>query len=248
MPQIRIQTFFGDVIDLMRTRGNIVSITNTPSTDEYVIEVDSLGSLIVENFVWIGSTLYQIRSIDIGTPSFTVKSNSAPVGTYYKTGAPFYLHGRFIAIDSELRQIQNGYAKYPLIYLAENFTSTKDFNPVNQVGETAQCSFFFMNVAKFEDWLTEDHYDNVIDQMDLLADDFISRLKSNPFIQYGAFSVEDRIRHPKWGLTLEFKGGSQNLFSDNLSGVEVRINVPVRKLINDCTKYEDWKTKVGLND
>jgi len=247
MSQIRIQTFFGDIIDLMRTRVNIISITNTPSTDEFVVVISSLGSLIVENFVWIGSTLYQIRSIDIGTSSFTVKSGSLPVGTFYKTGAPYYLHGRFIAIDSELNQIQNGFAKYPLIYLAENFTSTKDLNPVNQVGETAQCSFFFMNSANYEDFLTVDHYDQVIDDMDLLANDFISLLKSNPFVQYAAMSIEDRIRHPKWGLIVESKGSSRNLFSDNLSGVEVRINVPIRKMINDCNNYEDWKTKVGLN-
>lgn len=247
MADIEITDFFGDVIDLMRSRGTIVSITNTPSTDEYVVVVDSLGNLIVENFIYIGSTLYQIRSIDSDTPSFTVKSKTLPVGTEYKTGAPYYLHGRFIAIDSQLNQIQNGYAKYPLIYLAENFTSTFDENPINNVGETAQCSFFFMNPAKYEDWLTVDHYENVIKSMKVLAKEFIALLKANSFIQYNEFSNEDFIRHPKWGLTIEGKGSPKNLFSDNLSGVEVRMNVPVLKSINDCHKYERWKIKKGIS-
>jgi hypothetical protein len=247
MAEIEITDFFGDVIDLMRTRGGIVSITNTPSTEEYVVVVGSLGTLIVENFVWIGTTLYQIRAIDTIAPSFTVKSNALPVGTIWKTGAPYYLHGRFIAIDSQLNQIQNGYAKYPLIYLAENFTSTIDRDPINNVGETAQCSFFFMKPAKYEDWLTVDHYENVIKAMKVLANQFIDLLKANQFIQYDEFTTDDFIRHPKWGLTIEGKGSPKNLFSDNLSGIEVRMNVPILKSINDCHKYEKWKTKKGIS-
>lgn len=244
---IRITDFIGDIIDLMRQRGTIVSITNTPGTEDYVIVVDSLLDLVVENYVYIGAVEYQVRSIDTLTPSFTVSASAAPVGTAFKTAYPFYFHGRFIAIDSELRQIQNSYHKYPIIYLAESFDSTDDIDPKNQVGQTVYCSIFIMDTADYTNYLTEDHYEYVIDRMDVLGTAFVNLLKKNRFIQYDAFSEDDRKRHPKWGLEITNKGAESSLFIDNLSGIELRLTIPIRKAINYCGKYAKWKTKNNIS-
>lgn len=247
MADIRITSFIGDLVDLLRQRADIIAITN-PSTGVYVVEVSSLLNLTVGKIVTIGGVNYKVTAIDANTPSFTVRSTSAPAGTQYKTGYPFWLHGRFLAADLELKHQADANRKYPIIYLAENYNTEENLDPTQQVGETVTCSIFIMAPANFADWNTVQHYSNVIDAMDTIGNDFITLIKSNPFIQYKEFEQLERIRHPKWGLIREYKGGSDNIFTDNLSGIEMRLSIPIRKAINHCSKYDAWRTKNGISE
>jgi hypothetical protein len=248
MAEPRITDFIGDIIDSLRKRASIISITNIPTTTNYVCVVSDLLDLVIGNTVFIGGVEYTIDAIDIGTPSFTVSANSLPVGTEYKTGYPYYFHGTYLAIDNELKKITNSQKKYPIIYFAETFSDRENLNPLSQIGDTVTSAMYFMTSANFRDWLTEDHYDFVIDEIDELVTKFIAKLKSNSFIQYNELEEIERVRHAKWGLYVENKGHTTNLFTDNLSGVELRLTIPLRKKFNPC-KYEniDFRNCAGVN-
>ena len=215
MADVKFIDFIGDIVDSIRQRASIVSITNTPSTTNYVVVVTDLLDLSVEKMVSIGGVEYQITAINTLTPSFTVSASVAPVGTEFKTSYPFYIHGRFIAANNELNQVNNAFKKYPLIYLAENYSTRENLDPNLQVGDNVSCSIFIMNSAKYEDWTTEQHYQYAIDEMDSIANSFIDKIKSNQFVQYREFSELERIRWPKWGLEVTNKGTTTNLFDDN---------------------------------
>ena len=239
MADVKFIDFIGDIVDSIRQGASIISITNTPSTNNYVVVVTDLLDLAVGKMVSIGGVEYQITEINTLTPSFTVSALVAPVGTQLNTLYPFYIHGRFIAANNELNQIQNSLRKYPLIYLAENYSTRENLDPNLQIGDNVSCSIFIMNSSNYEDFTTEEHYTYTIDAMDSIANSFIDKLKTNQFVQYREFSELERIRHTKWGLEVTNKGTTTNLFDDNLSGVELRLQIPIRKSINHCGKYNN---------
>jgi hypothetical protein len=201
--------------------------------------VTDLLDLTVGKMVSIGGVEYQITAINTLTPSFTVSASVAPVGTQFKASYPFYIHGRFIAANNELNQISNSLRKYPLIYLAENYSTRENLDPNLQIGDNVSCSIFIMNSSNYEDFTTDEHYTYTIDAMDSIANSFIDKLKTNQFVQYREFSELERIRHTKWGLEVTNKGTTTNLFDDNLSGVELRLQIPIRKSINHCGRYNN---------
>ena len=239
MADVKFIDFIGDIVDSIRQGASIISITNTPSTTNYVVVVTDLLDLTVGKMVSIGGVEYQITAINTLTPSFTVSSSVAPVGTQFNASYPFYIHGRFIAANNELNQIQNSLRKYPLIYLAENYSTRENLDPNLQIGDNVSCSIFIMNSSNYEDFTTEEHYTYTIDAMDSIANSFIDKLKTNQFVQYREFSELERIRHTKWGLEVTNKGTTTNLFDDNLSGVELRLQIPIRKSINHCGRYNN---------
>ncbi len=250
MAEVRVTTFFSDIMDSLRERAAIISITVVPSSTDYVVVVDSLLSLVVGEYIEIGGVSYKITVITPGDPSVTIDAEglAVPSGTEYKTSYPYFLHGRFIAINNVVRQIPDSFKKYPIAYLPENFTIREDIDKKNQVGDTVSCTFFFMAPADYTNWLTEDHYDNVIDAMNDLATKFINKLKTNEFIIHDDFVVLDRINWPKWGIEIINKGVSSYLFDDNLSGVEIRLEVPIKKSINHCGRYNniDFRSCAGV--
>jgi hypothetical protein len=239
MADVKFIDFIGDIVDSIRQGASIISITNTPSTNNYVVVVTDLLDLAVGKMVSIGGVEYQITEINTLTPSFTVSALVAPVGTQLNTSYPFYIHGRFIAANNELNQISNSLRKYPLIYLAENYSTRENLDPNLQIGDNVSCSIFIMNSSNYEDFTTEEHYTYTIDAMDSIANSFIDKLKTNQFVQYREFSELERIRHTKWGLEVTNKGTTTNLFDDNLSGVELRLQIPIRKSINHCGRYNN---------
>ena len=238
MANTRFIDFIGDIVDTLRQRASIIGITN-PTGTTYVVEVSDLLDLVVNNTVFIGGVEYTIKETDSLNSTFTVVSATAPVGTEYKTGYPYYYHGTFIATDNELKKKNKGLSKYPIIYLAETYSDRENLDPMVQIGDTYNCSIFVMNSANYRDDLTDGLYTNVIDPMDALATLFIAKIKANPFVQYKEFSELERIRYAKWGLFVETKGGTANLFTDNLGGVELRLEIPLRKSINGCGRYAD---------
>jgi hypothetical protein len=239
MADVKFIDFIGDIVDSIRQGASIISITNTPSTTNYVVVVTDLLDLTVGKMVSIGGVEYQITAINTLTPSFTVSASVAPVGTQFKASYPFYIHGRFIAANNELNQISNSLRKYPLIYLAENYSTRENLDPNLQIGDNVSCSIFIMNSSNYEDFTTDEHYTYTIDAMDSIANSFIDKLKTNQFVQYREFSELERIRHTKWGLEVTNKGTTTNLFDDNLSGVELRLQIPIRKSINHCGRYNN---------
>jgi hypothetical protein len=239
MADVKFIDFIGDIVDSIRQGASIISITNTPSTTNYVVVVTDLLDLTVGKMVSIGGVEYQITAINTLTPSFTVSAAVAPVGTQFSASYPFYIHGRFIAANNELNQISNSLRKYPLIYLAENYSTRENLDPNLQIGDNVSCSIFIMNSSNYEDFTTDEHYTYTIDAMDSIANSFIDKLKTNQFVQYREFSELERIRHTKWGLEVTNKGTTTNLFDDNLSGVELRLQIPIRKSINHCGRYNN---------
>jgi hypothetical protein len=86
-----------------------------------------------------------------------------------------------------------------------------------------------MGPADFQNWNTDDHYSNAIIPMRNLCFAFIEEV-NNSFM-FSDFTDYNLINHVKFGVFTDNKGHTNNFFNENLSGVEMRVTLPVYKNI-----------------
>ena len=169
---------------------------------------------------------YNITKLDYGK-SITVKGKKKPEVTEFEVYPPIYFHGKAIDTNAELDMFDDKDDITPLTYLTEIYTDR--FYPNDEsVERTVDIRMFFLTTANYEDWLTNDHYSNVIKPMRNLTYNFINVLEKSKII--GKFaSYYDLTNHAKFGIFLLRKGAAKRIFDDNYSGVEFSIRLPILK-------------------
>jgi hypothetical protein len=181
------------------------------------------------SYVSIDSVNYRVVGI-VNNESITIKAGAQPPQTEVIISAPKYFNGTRPAVNEELSQINQESDKLPLVYLFEIITETYNNNDELQLERESALRLFFLGPANFESWKTVDHYDNAIIPMTNLALAFIDYLNNNEcdFQRVDNYSL---INHAKFGVFTDNKGHTNNFFNENLSGVEMRITLPINKSI-----------------
>ena len=155
------------------------------------------------------------------------------------SGAPYYYHGTPIEINNILSKLRKGKSKFPAVLLYEPITMGENDDRMSNVGATPQLEIYFMNDwAGQQKWDTDDHYTNIIDDMDALKREFIKSLKKNKNV----LEVSDytTIRHAKYGLFFNNEGYKTQVFNDMLSGVQLNITVEIDKIIDGCNLFDEY--------
>jgi hypothetical protein len=232
---MRFTDFIADVVDNIRQR-----VTATAFTDNgdgtFTVSVPGLMDLEAGSFVIIDGTEYKVISIDSNNSTFDIEATAAPGDYVVKCAHPYYLHGTALAVDAELRQTFNGWKKYPLVFLNESINRREDASETAQVRETYSARLFFCALGDYENMLTEDFYDEIIDPLNIYVDNFITTLKFSGSVFWKQVGTFDRIDHPKWGLEIVDKGKTTNIFNDKLSAVELVMDIPMSRAWSPC-KY-----------
>ena len=155
------------------------------------------------------------------------------------SGAPYYFHGTPIEINNILTKVRKGRSKFPAIFLFEPITMNENDDRMSNVGASPVLRLYFMNDWKGQQqWDTDDHYTNIIDDMDSLKREFIKKLKQNEYVV--DVSTYTTVRHAKWGLFINNEGNKQQVFNDMLSGVELNITVDIDKIIDGCNLFDEY--------
>lgn len=147
----------------------------------------------------------------------------------YTIQNPFYRYGTVLEVDNELYQVRHTLDKYPLIYLHDRFTQSEDYSEDGNGNVTANLRFFFMDNYNENDWTKQDHYTNVIKPMHNLKNWFIKLLRDDPKIDN--LSNADITSYVKFGTYTDNTGSINNLMSDYITAIEVRLDV---QFINCC--------------
>jgi hypothetical protein len=172
---------------------------------------------------------YVATSVDTSLKTITYPSLIAPIiGDKIYASVPFYFHGTPIATGNEIQRILETANKLPMIYLLEIITDEFDRDPESSIERTSTVSLFFLDEANFADWDTDQHYSEAIIPMMNYAISFIDYLDESSNI--GVLGNVSLTYHAKFGLNIRTNSGHiQNLFPENLSGVQVRITLPILK-------------------
>ena len=89
--------------------------------------------------------------------------------------SPFYFHGTPYATNTHIALMANKKLdRTPFIYLMEIIRERFDNKVDSLIDRTAELNLFFLDDADSGNWLTDDHYTNVIDRLRKLSDYFIS--------------------------------------------------------------------------
>ena len=189
----------------------------------YTIETCGIYYLQTGFTIIINSVDYTVSNIT-GNTILVIGSVLPPVQNF-TLYAPYFFHGTVTQTNVELTSVEDAALKTPMVYLYETLKE-KVLDPMESPVEfEAEVRLFFLTQANFADWKTADYYGEAIKPMSILADLFKKALDTA--IGIGLLGDADRVSHTKFGVHINDKGYEKFLFNDHLSGVEVRMNIPI---------------------
>lgn len=227
-----VEQLIGSVIAKMRAKrsGTITNITQNGK--EYTIETANTFDLMVGNYVTINGNSVIITAV-VENVSFTVKSSTSLIGaTDWVANYPLFVYGDPIDMNAELNAGNNDQdTKYPSVIMFE-IKRTRGFRDLNSAyDQVPRIRLFFMDQANYEDSDIDQLYD-VVDRMECLAYEFMDCLDVTPHVF--AQDIEfDLNKHSKWGVRVirDRKANAETIFDNNLSGVELIIDLPIAKTL-----------------
>lgn len=239
-----------DIVDEL-----VTSLVSKVAIDSIVVNGDNTYTITTENT----SYLFPNMSFDIaGTPykvlntttypfdynsKFTIEGLVDITGTLEIVLNPLhYFHGTAIETVGELSRINISTDKFPMVYLLE--TVDDDFNNDDnlRLDRTSNLRLFFLSETDENQWDTDQHYKYSIIPMRNVVYSFIEHLESIALIaELGKFNA---INHAKFGVNVSEQGHTKRIFKDQLSGVELRINLPILKA--KCNSSDMFKPVIPV--
>ena len=203
----------------------IISIdTITDLTGSYQIDTTDTKYAHPPKTIDIGGNDYKITSFT-QDQNLIVTGDSLPVATEITLPIPKYWHGTLIATNVERANIPNQSNETPFVYFAETFT--EDYNGMDSGLVDIPIQLFFLDESRYDQYETGSFYSDIINPMRALCEDTINRMYKDKNIQF----IDDiRItNNTKFATFIADRGLEQNLFSEELTGVELRCTLRVRQ-------------------
>jgi hypothetical protein len=178
----------------------------------------------------IGPDTYTIESLDPDNRTITV-SPAAPLiaaPSTFNLYQPFFFHGTPIQTSEELQERNDATQKTPMVYLMENMTEAIDDNDESNIDRVSNLRIFFLTQGDFDKWQTEDFYANAIRPMRRLLENFVAELRQTSRFDTRELGYEV-TNHARFGVYISNRGVEKSLFLDNLSGVEMTVELTVLK-------------------
>ncbi len=200
----------------------------------YTLGTDCTWWVSIKQTYSINGRKYLIKSFTINENIVVVPvgHSIAPIVTSFTIKAPTYIHGTLKMAGNEVDAETDKTILCPFTYLFEIITDRKDTDEESTIDREVDLRIFWLNSANFSDWLTNDHYTNVIDPMQQMVDLFIKNIKESKLFT-------DNIRHECTPLINVSEQGQQEnaVFDCNLSGIELKIFAEIREdlsCVNKC--------------
>lgn len=148
---------------------------------------------------------------------------------------PFFTHGTILAKNAEMNAEPDSANKTPMIYLHEVTRERFNEDALLSLDRESDCDLYFMCDCDFSNWLTTSHDNGAIKPMRNMLYSFIRALKT--YFTIGLITEFDVFDHANWGVYTTDKGHTKQIFSDELSGCQLRISIPFLKSNNcdDCS-------------
>jgi len=210
-------------INLIDLSQSITSITNEADGTSLVYAKKTWWA-IENGYATIGGNRHLIKEISRNNYLRVVGS---PVGTSYSLDVPFYTHGTINQTDVERQLLRNDSQQVtPMIYLYEPINERYN-NSSNPIEREAELRIAVLSDYKL-DQFTEDIYQYAISAMRELTEYFLMVVLKQ-VRDVDVFNIEYDIRnYAKHGVVIE-NGSEKNIFSENLSGVELNLNLKFKR-------------------
>ncbi len=240
-----IVNFIKDVVSSLVFTESISNLISGPTESQF----DSCNTHHVTkgNYIIIDSIEYKV--IDFEINSWIAVKGEIPVTAYeYTIPAPNYFNGTPMQVQNVLANIREWRNKLPMVYLLEVIKEQRFNSRTNKLDRISDLRIFFMMASNFQDWDISEHYDLAIEPMDNFVNDFISALRYNATV--GEFDEYETINRANFGVyvskpdksTGKYQDNITKLIDENISGVELKINLPIKK--DPCFSFDDCPSPV----
>lgn len=189
--------------------------------------------------ITIGVKTYRVTEI-LKDVSITILSLDTipviPSTLIFDISLPYYWHGTLKFTSMELNLIDKSTLKLPMIYLLERTPEQHNENELETIGMISDCRFFIMSETDVENWNQNTHVKYAVEPMRNLTFAFYSAMRAfKEGIEQSTFrenklNIEDCI---KWGKYF-FEGSEAKFFNDDVSGTDVKIEIPFLKKYICC--------------
>lgn len=221
-----------DIVDTM-VINLIITDVIVVGDGTYRVTVCNPEWLFPKYVISLGRDLFEIVSIDYTRNEVIFKEKAVGttplVGEYLLPTVTFH-HGTVKDVNIERSKINVVSSKFPFIFLQEIIRDTWGARD-SSVDRTSELRMFFMTNANFEDWRTEEHFQNAIYPMRNLLDRYMENIDAKPKLQREGYETIDLIR---WGTYIADKGFEKRIFNDQLSGIQLDISLTALKGIKIC--------------
>jgi len=173
----------------------------------------------------IGGIDYNVTAV-VDNTSITVSAAVLPVGTTYTIAAPFYFAGTRIAVNAKLSLIESYEDKLPFVFLWEVVQEGIITDEESRLEQETTVRLFFLAPRDKEINDTDTLYNDSVDPMGNLLEAFVESLEGNVLILDDNIDRYDRLALPKFGVTSD-EGAKDSFFNEYLSGLELRITLPI---------------------
>lgn len=230
MARITVETLIKNVVDKLRASrtGAISSVVQ--NGNEYTLNTLKTFDIKKGNFISVlGFSVYVVEVVE--NVSITVEtSNDLTTAVKWNALQPYFYYGDPIDMNNEITAGNNDQdTKYPAVIMFEVKRSKYSIQRSDLIDFTPRLRLFFMDQANYADSNINDLY-KTVDSMQDLAEEFINQLGITPHI-YVQDSDYNLNKHSKWGVKVirSSRAQSETLFDNNLTGVEIEIDVPIAK-------------------
>jgi hypothetical protein len=217
---ITIPQFIQPIVEGITQEININSVLNL-GNGLFELETKCDNYLTFGKKAVIQGNDYEVSSIN----PLVVKAlgNYTPLEGSFFALSPTFAHGTARGVKAERAKIQNTPDKLPLVYLAETIKEkySSDIQERNYL--TTDLTIFILDESNYEDNLIKDYYEDVIQPMRVLCELLIQALEEAKGInQINSFEI---INHTKFATYIQSKGYEENVFCENLTGVQLNISI-----------------------
>ena len=180
--------------------------------------------------VTISGNDYVIKSIS-GTNTMVVEGTPAVVAPVtFDLYPPYFFHGTPIQQGVELAKEKSVSNKTPMVWFYEQFTDKFFNDQISAVEREVTMRLFFLTQTDTDKNYTETAYQNAIEPMRRLAENFIRQLDV-PINGVKRFNTDDldysMVNYHKFGVFINNKGMQNSLWQEKLAGVEISVTLPV---------------------
>lgn len=222
------------ITDIIETLVNQLTFTETINNlidnvdGTYTIEVcNTFHTQPICSTITIGATSYKVTQV-VNNTSITFIASSLPVGTTFSIEGPKYFHGTRIAINNELTKITQGSNKFPFVFVWEVIREIFNLDEEARIERNSDLRIFFLGQRPPGVDKTDTLYQDAVVPMWNLAHEFVKLLKNKRCTigeLDGNYTV---VNFAKFGVE-GTAGATDSFFNEELSGTELRIDLPILK-------------------
>ena len=172
---------------------------------------------------------YKVVAI-VQNVSFSLKQqgHTEVISGSFDIPPPTFFYGTWKMTNTERDDVSEYKNKTPFIWLVDVRDENIHLDAKDSVDRDAELRLLFMGESNFGDWLTDKHYDQVINPLSVLVRNFIISAKRSRFVSKPLTGEMEIINHANAG-SVDADGHLKALFNEELSGIEATVTLPFNK-------------------